>query len=336
MKPLPLLLWLTAACCCFAASPSAKVLKPKNVKISMKDGLRFDPPRFTAEPGQEVHVSLENLDSTHQQHNFLVLQPGRLKEVVQQSLEMGAQGPPRGFIPDNPGILVHSEILDAEKKASITFTMPSQKGIYPFVCSMPGHGMIMYGAIYCGVRQPNLNSDPNIPAVFTQPVVPGAGKRPYVQRIFMPDAGPASIAVALPGKQNYCWDAGQCRLRYAWKGDFINAAAHWNGNGRELAKVPATAWWTATKDTPGVTVPGENAKPKFLGYQLHDGLPEFHYRIGAVEIWEKILPAPQDAGLVEHFRVLGGKGPVHFSAASKPAEAGPSEYSFTLNEAPTP
>ena len=37
-------------------------------------------------------------------------------------------------------------------------------------------------------------------------------------RTFMPGSSPAAIAVALPGGHAYCWDAGNCRLRYAWQG----------------------------------------------------------------------------------------------------------------------
>ena len=51
---------------------------------------------------------------------------------------------------------------------------------------------------------------------------------PVVYRTFMPGASPAAFAVALPGNQFYCWDAGECRLRYVWtKGGFIrNNQAH--------------------------------------------------------------------------------------------------------------
>ncbi|MEN8867291.1 MAG: cytochrome c [Akkermansiaceae bacterium] len=38
---------------------------------------------------------------------------------------------------------------------------------------------------------------------------------PVVYRTFMPGASPAAFAVALTGNQNYCWDAGESRFRYA-------------------------------------------------------------------------------------------------------------------------
>ena len=95
----------------------------------------------------------------------------------------------------------------------------------------------MYGALYIGKEMPPINDDPNVPKVLASPLW-GKFSRPAVQRIFMPAAGPAAIAVALPNGQNYCWDAGACRLRYAWPGDFIDAEKHFAGNGSALAKVP--------------------------------------------------------------------------------------------------
>ena len=62
-------------------------------------------------------------------------------------------------------------------------------------------------------------------------------RRPLVQRIFMPDAGPAAIAVAANDEWHFCWDAGPCRLRYVWKGDFIDEWPVWRGNGDAYAKV---------------------------------------------------------------------------------------------------
>lgn len=321
--------------------------------MEMRDGMRFEPPRFSADPGQEVVVSLENADTTHQQHNFLVLQPGKRLEVVQQSMELGEKGPKQGFIPVNPAIVVHSEVLDPEKESKVKFTMPAAKGIYPFICSMPGHGMIMYGAIYVGTKMPPLPKDPNLPPTVAQHAIPGGGQRPYVQRVFMPGAGPATIAVALPGEQNYCWDAGECRLRYAWRGDFIDASAHWRGNGKDLPVLSAPAWWRAEKEAFPLRIGSGKEPVKFHGYTLKDGLPEFHYSVGATDVFERITASPKNAGLAVHFRIPSAKQPVAFVAGSaaapwasstgalkdgvlslQPAQA--ADFTVTLTEPPTP
>ena len=284
------------------AAPAPVSKKPLEVKVEMRDGMRFDPPRFAVLPGQEVIVSLENADTNHLQHNFVVVQPGKLKEIVQQSMELGENGPKQGFIPVNPAIVVHSEVLDPERETKVKFTVPAAKGIYPFVCSMPGHGVMMYGAIYAGEKMPPLNKDPNLPPNIGQHSIPGGGQRPFVQRIFMPDSGPASIAVALPGGENYCWDAGECRLRYAWSGDFLDAGAHWKGSGKEMPVIPGSPWWTAKEGSNLLHAGGSSAPVKFLGYTMKDGLPEFHYRRGDAEVFERVTP-DKDGGLAVHLHL---------------------------------
>ncbi len=301
-------------------SGSGKAEAPKkslNVKIEMRDGLRFEPPRFEAQPGEEIVVSLENADATHQPHNFVVLRPGKREEVVQQALALGEKGPAIGFIPENSNIIVHSALLNPEGTNTVRFTLPPEKGVYPYVCTMPGHGMVMYGAIYSGVKMPALAKDQNIPPQAAQNAIPGNGRRPYVQRIFLPNTGPASIAVALPGEQNYCWDAGACRLRYAWRGAFVDASANWRGNGKDLAALPGEPWWSAEPNGFPLKIGASaGAQVKFLGYKLVDGLPEFHYRVGETEVFEKISALPGNSGLVDHFRIPKASQQIHVSVAS--------------------
>ncbi len=294
---------------------SKKTLK---VSIEMRDGLRFEPPRFAAQPGQEVIVSLENTDSTHQPHNFLVLQPGKREEVVQQALALGEKGPAIDYIPENPSIIVHSSLLNAEGKNQVKFTLPKEKGIYPYVCTMPGHGLVMYGAIYAGVKMPSLAKDENIPPQAAQGAIAGSGQRPFIQRVFLPNTGPASIAVALPGDLNYCWDAGECRLRYVWRGAFIDASANWHGSGRDLAVVPADPWWSTGPGSFPLKIGASSGPPavKFLGYKIEEGIPEFHYRVGAAEVFEKITSLPDNSGISEHFRMPKVTQPVQYVAAA--------------------
>jgi len=298
----------------FADAPKPLAKKPLAVTIEMRDGLRFEPPRFEAKPGDEIVVTLENADSTHLPHNFLVVQPGKREAVVQQATELGEKGQARDFIPDNPAILVHSAMLNPEGTNTVRFRLPDAAGVYPYVCTMPGHGMVMYGAIYSGVNMPPLNKDPNIPQQAVAMALAGGGQRPFVQRMFMPDAGPAAIAVALPGTQNFCWDAGECRLRYAWSGPFIDASAHWRSNGSSLATLGGEPWWKAEKGAFPLKV-GASGKVKFLGYKLEAGVPEFHYRVGDTEVFEKITAAPNDAGLVSRFRIPKAAGTVEFAVA---------------------
>ena len=45
-------------------------------------------------------------------------------------------------------ILVASSLVQPEKTDSIFFEVPKEPGIYPYVCTYPGHWRRMYGALY--------------------------------------------------------------------------------------------------------------------------------------------------------------------------------------------
>ncbi|WP_395751197.1 hypothetical protein [Prosthecobacter sp.] len=294
--------------------------KPQTIKIAMRDGLRFDPPRFESKPGADVVISLENLDSTDQMHNFVLVKPGRRDAIVNASLQLADKGPALQFVPPGTDVLAASKLLAPEKKDSLRLSLPKEPGIYPFVCTFPGHGLVMYGAAYVGVKMPPLKQDKNIPATAAQTFIAGGGRRPFVQRIFMPNSGPAAIAIALPGDLNACWDAGQCRIRYVWKGEFIDATKNWAGNGRDLPKLGDKPFWTAEPDEMAIRFGGATAaapQAKFLGYTLDQGFPTFRYSLDGIEVKEKI--AVNKAGEVtREFKIPKATSDVFISVGDNP------------------
>lgn len=52
-----------------------------------------------------------------------------------------------------------------------------------------------------------------------------------VHRAFLPDALPRAIGVGYPGGVNLVWDADRLNLAYVYRGEFMDAAPHWNGRG---------------------------------------------------------------------------------------------------------
>ncbi len=303
--------------------PAGAGARPQTIKITMRDGLRFDPPRFEVKPGHEVIISLENLDSTDQMHNFVLAKPGAREALVNASMLLAEKGPALEYVPPSTEILVHSALLGPDKKAALRMTMPTSPGVYPYVCTFPGHGLVMYGAAYVGVKMPPLAKDKNVPASATQSFIAGAGRRPFVQRIFMPDCGPSAIAVALPGDVNACWDAGQCRLRYAWKGGFIDATKNWAGSGKDLPVVLGDVFWKAPQDVFPLRIGGADAavpKVKFLGYRLIKGFPEFHYTVDGTEVFESLNALPKGGGVTAAFRIEKAPGQVFYEGAGKGAE----------------
>ncbi len=147
---------------------------------------------------------------------------------------------------------------------------------------------------------------------------PAPGKESIIIRWDMPEATPAAIAVGLPGGRfSYCFDAGECRLRYAWQGGFLDMS------GTLLRKTDKNRL-TPTAELIGEIFYREAAFPirvgspdnipqrRFRGYRIVGGVPEFHYQIGGMEVFEKIEPAAGGTGLRRTLRMKPVEGPVWF------------------------
>lgn len=278
-------------------------------------GLRYDQVRFRVKPGTTVRIVLSNEDEMS--HNLVITEPGAREEVVHQALALGEKGPAMNYIPESAKVRWAISLVDPGQSSSITFTVPDKEGIYPYVCTFPGHGAVMFGAMYVtDGTLPPLKDDPNIPALrestrkesdkkrdhySNHPYVPVA---PYLYRILMPDAGPAAIAVCLPKKLAYCWDAGACRLRYAWAGDFIDPVDYWDKKGELSAKILGTIFYRDKTKFP-LRVGDVKRIPdvRFKGYRLVNAYPEFHYTINELDIYEIILPKEDGTGLERTFRI---------------------------------
>lgn len=156
-----------------------------------------------------------------------------------------------------------------------------------------------------------------------------------ISRTFMPGSSPAAIVVALPGPQYYCWDAGECRLRYVWKkGGFItNQKQHWSSNGAPVPVYSGEAYYrainslitpeqvaakeqtknkhpvydtTQTKDFPLHFKGLKTTTPRYKGYTLKkDGHPEFIYQYGDQNIRELITTTEDKTGIIRHFKITG-------------------------------
>ncbi|MBK8505070.1 MAG: hypothetical protein IPL46_24420 [Saprospiraceae bacterium] len=216
------------------------------VEINAISGMQYDLVRFSVRPGTFVKVILKNTDEM--EHNLVIGKTGSRDKIVTEALKLAQDGPSLGYIPPIPEILWSVALLKAGDIDSISFRAPRNTGAYPYVCTFPGHGSVMFGAMYVtnGVM-PSLIVDENVPLhrrnggeemldVRQMTGHPYRPNPPYLYRVLMPDTGPAAIAVCLPHEINYCWDAGSCRLRYAWSGEFLDLMDYWTVKGELHAK----------------------------------------------------------------------------------------------------
>ncbi|MEP6917471.1 MAG: PVC-type heme-binding CxxCH protein, partial [Acidobacteriota bacterium] len=134
-----------------AAGPAARPDRAgstRSVALSVVAGeMTFSQALITARAGQRVEITFSNTDDL--QHNLVVFQRGNMaayeKELFGSMNDAGAQA--RGFVPDSPNVLIASPLLNAGESAVIAFDAPTEPGEYPYVCSFPGHWLMMRGIL---------------------------------------------------------------------------------------------------------------------------------------------------------------------------------------------
>lgn len=292
---IPFFIFLMGLMECVYATPDTTIY------IKTIAGMQYDVVRFQVRPGSEVKLVLTNTDDMS--HNLVITKPESRLKVVEKSMALAERGPDLEFIPEIPEVKWSIPVLSPGEEKSIHFTVPDQKTVLPYVCTFPGHGYIMYGAIYVqNEKMPPLEEDENIPEFRRKhdsmkdndmdhqmmQTHPYQLDPPYYYRIFMPRASPASIAVRLTDNISFCWDAGPCQLLYAWKGGFIDNSVAWKGHKNTESEILGQIFYEEPVNNPLMI--GEKTtspdKIEFKGYRLVDRNPEFHYVINGVDVYE--------------------------------------------------
>ncbi|MEQ1825003.1 MAG: PVC-type heme-binding CxxCH protein [Pirellula sp.] len=134
----------------------------QSVKISCEpERMLFTVKQFTAITGQPIKLTFTNPDATD--HNLVITKPGAMSEVGMAANEM-AKDPKNAnsdFVPENKSdlILHASPMIGPTRKSRIhvfRFEAPKEPGIYPFVCTYPGHWVIMNGEMIVGRNEREL------------------------------------------------------------------------------------------------------------------------------------------------------------------------------------
>jgi len=160
----------------------------KTVKIGCEpERMLFTVKQFTATVGQPIKVMFTNPDATD--HNLVFTKPGAMAEVGMAANEM-AKDPKNAnsdFLPtDKTSLILHaSPMIGPTRKSRMhvfRIEAPSEPGIYPYVCTYPGHWVIMNGEMIVGRDQNEIDelkaaSVPKIVREWTMKDFPEIGER---------------------------------------------------------------------------------------------------------------------------------------------------------------
>ncbi|MCH1510437.1 MAG: plastocyanin/azurin family copper-binding protein [Akkermansiaceae bacterium] len=108
--------------------------------------LLFTKEKFTVKAGKAVKLIFKNPDAT--QHNLVILdRGGSVEEVGMAGNEMAKspEGIKKHFVPEHKSILLASKLLAPHSVETLRFIAPKKPGNYPYVCTFPGHWVVMKG-----------------------------------------------------------------------------------------------------------------------------------------------------------------------------------------------
>tara|TARA_B100001093_G_scaffold326224_1_gene311221 strand:- start:1740 stop:4616 length:2877 start_codon:yes stop_codon:yes gene_type:complete len=110
---------------------------------TVEEKMQYDMTQFAVKAGKAVRLTFFNPD--FMSHNLVMVHPGAADEVGLAAIAMGAKGFETGYIPASEKILFWSRLLENKEEQVIEFTAPSEPGEYQYVCTFPGHHILMRG-----------------------------------------------------------------------------------------------------------------------------------------------------------------------------------------------
>jgi azurin len=130
-----------------SASASAVPEAAKKVELeiaSVGDTMFYDKKTLTVPTGAQVHLTLKNNGKLAvMQHNWVLVKKGTEAKVALAGM---AKAPDAGFVVPSDDVLAYTPLAPPQKTVEVTFTAPAP-GDYPYICTFPGHYVVMKGVL---------------------------------------------------------------------------------------------------------------------------------------------------------------------------------------------
>ena len=115
------------------------------IKIEAGKNLTFATRSITVRAGEPLKFTFANPDVVP--HNWALINPGSLERVgaLVNKIVSDPDAVARNYIPKSEDVLFYCDVVPPHEEFSIYFQAPAKPGRYPFLCSFPGHWMVMNG-----------------------------------------------------------------------------------------------------------------------------------------------------------------------------------------------
>ena len=117
---------------------------PKVITISsVGNEMKYDITSFTVKSGEKVRLVMDNKATLPiMKHNIVILKSKDAIDRVGQASVLA-----KDHLPNDGAIIIATPMADAGQVTEVEFKAPMQPGRYPYICTFPGHYMMMHGVM---------------------------------------------------------------------------------------------------------------------------------------------------------------------------------------------
>jgi azurin len=127
-----------------AATPAATAAAARTIEVTANDQMKFGVTSIEAKPGETLKIVLKNTGTLPKEamgHNWVLLKKGS-DAAAFSNAAVAAKA--TDYIPDSlkGQVVAHTKLIGPKQTDEVTFTVPSEAGDYPFLCSFPAHFVV--------------------------------------------------------------------------------------------------------------------------------------------------------------------------------------------------
>ena len=120
----------------------------KTIEMRAIAVMKYDVTSFSVKPGQPVRIILKNEESMP--HNIVITEPGSFPDkVIEELAELygSSDAAELDYIPQTETVLFYTPLIYVNESTTLLFFAPLEEGVYPYVCTYPGHWATMNGVM---------------------------------------------------------------------------------------------------------------------------------------------------------------------------------------------
>jgi putative heme-binding domain-containing protein len=124
-----------------------RIAGARAVELAAGPNLSYTRRELRARPGEALSLSFRNPDAVP--HNWVLVKPGALARVgdLANRLIADPDAVARHYVPQSDDVLTWTSVAAPGATQTIHFTAPAAPGRYPYLCTFPGHWMVMNGEL---------------------------------------------------------------------------------------------------------------------------------------------------------------------------------------------